>query len=334
MSIYNNAPIKPAKFSWSRNQNIEDLKVSDWVQPVWETEANKNTDWDVVLIGAPLSRSSISVSGASEFPDYFRRSWDKFSTYNIDEDLDLRALSIADLGDVMMHYTEILQSHRNIHDVMTEVCRRFPTSFPITIGGDHSITAQTVKGMKAAFPDKTIGILQFDTHLDLRSTEEHGPTNGTPIRQLLEVGVVKGRHVHNLGLHGFFNAPSLIKAAKIYEVQYIPLGHIRKQGIRETVTASLEKLQKEVDLIYVTVDIDVLDIAYAQGVPASTPGGMRTDELFAALSEVGKCSAVKAIDFVCIDPTKDTPAMATVKTTTYAVLTFLTSYLRSRKFSS
>lgn len=322
MSLYEHTPIGPPRFSWNRNQGAEDLKVSDWIQPGWEDP--DKTDWDVVLVGAPLSRSSISVSGASDFPHAFRSTWDKFSTYNIDEELDLRALSIADLGDVNMHVTDIGQCHRNIQEVMSQVCRHYSNSFPVTIGGDHSITAQTVKGIKAVRPDKTIGILQFDTHLDLRDTTEHGPTNGTPIRQLLEAGTVQGRHVYNLGLHGFFNAPSLIKAAKAYEVNYLTLGNVRKLGIREAVADSLTKLREEVDLIYVTVDMDVLDIAYAEGVPASTPGGMRTDELFAALSEVGSCPDVKAIDFVCIDPTKDTPAMATVKSTTYAILSFLT----------
>ena len=84
-----------------------------------------------------------------------------------------------------------------------------------------------------------------------------------------------------------------------------------------------------VDLIYVTVDMDVVDVAYAPGVPSATPGGMRSDELFECLYEVGK-HRIFAIDFVCIDPLRDI-VNQTVKATTYAFLTFIAStYLHQK----
>ena len=52
--------------------------------------------------------------------------------------------------------------------------------------------------------------------------------------------------------------------------------------------------------------MDVLDIAYAPGVPASTPGGMTTAELLEGVLVAGKHPKVKAMDIVCLDPLKDT----------------------------
>lgn len=84
--------------------------------------------------------------------------------------------------------------------------------------------------------------------------------------------------------------------------------------------------------MYVTVDMDVLDIAYAPGVPASTPGGMRTDELFDLLYEVGKYDIVKGMDFVCVDPHRDTKELQTVKAGVYAFLTMMVSrYVHLKK---
>ena len=55
---------------------------------------------DIVVVGVPLSRSSISPSGASEFPDTFRRAWKGFTTYNVEEDLDLAAMTALDVGEL------------------------------------------------------------------------------------------------------------------------------------------------------------------------------------------------------------------------------------------
>lgn len=303
-------------FVWHR-QDGQDLKVKDWICPI----AEMTEEPEVVLLGIPLSRSSISASAASEFPLAFRRSWELFTTYNIDERVDFRNLRVADLGDVKMHTTDILQCHTNIEQAMEHMVSSYPNSFYVSIGGDHSITAPLVRAVREG---KRVGILQFDTHLDLRDLS-NGPSNGTPIRQLVEGGIVQGEDVYNIGLHGFYNAPSLIEAAEQHGVHMITLKEMRKKGAEQQIAEVMQALQEKVDFVYVTVDIDVLDIAYAPGVPASTPGGMRTDELFDLLHEVGKYDCVRAMDFVCIDPHRDTQELQTVKAVTYAFLTTLTS---------
>ncbi|MDZ5471236.1 agmatinase family protein [Bacillus sp. 31A1R] len=318
--------ITPPGFLWPKVVPGTDVKVNEWIKQLQGLdEGDKN--WDVVMFGVPLSRSSISASGASEFPEAFRRSWKGFSTYNIDHETDLKDLNVADIGDVKMHFTDIPQCHRNIKETMKEVLNHFPTSFPVAIGGDHSITAMLVSGMKEIYPKKEIGILQFDTHLDLRDLSDHGPTNGTPIRNLIEQGAIKGENVYNIGLHGFFNSQSLIQYAREKKVNYITLKEARKMGVVETVKKALAELEAKVDTIYVTIDMDVLDISFAPGVPASTPGGMRTEELFEGVYEAALSPKVKAMDIVCLDPTKDHQAQPTVKAGTYTFLTFLTGLL-------
>ena len=315
----NSLLVSPAT-TWNRIEH-EDMKVKDWIEPSYGVCSD---DFDVVITGVPLSRSSISASAASEYPDYFRKSWNYFTTYSIDENVDFRALRVADLGDVKLHGTNILQCHENIEQAMTDVLKGSPNSFYVQIGGDHSITAPIVRAF-AKVSGKRVGILQFDTHLDLRATDSDGPTNGTPIRQLLDAGVVRGEDVYNIGLHGFYNAPSLIRAADHYGVNRITLKDFRRQGAATVIKDVMQQLAEKVDLVYVTVDMDVLDIAYAPGVPASTPGGMRTDELFDLLHEVGKYEIVRGMDFVCLDPHRDTSELQTVKAGAYAFLTMMVS---------
>ena len=297
-------------FFWQQLPDAD--KIKDWIR--YSDEAPHAT-----LLGVPFARASISASGAAEFPNAFRRTWDSFTTYYVDEAINFQTYRLLDAGDAMLHATDVVQSHQNMERAMLQLMRAYPTSVYTTIGGDHSITAPLVRAMKAAQPTKTIGIIQFDTHFDLRDFSA-GRTNGTPIRQLVEEGIVEGKHVVNIGPHGFFNAPSLIEAAHVYGVNIIPLKKLRKLGIDATIAHTLLLLQ-DVDLLYVTVDIDVLDIAYAPGVPAATAGGMRSEELFDLLYALGR-EHVAAIDFVCVDPLRDVSNM-TVKACAYAYFTFI-----------
>ncbi|KOP79633.1 agmatinase family protein [Cytobacillus solani] len=313
--------LQKPEWSWNQTEG-QPTYVHHWVQPLDKFAESP----DLILYGAPISRSSISVSGASLYPTEFRKMWKGYATYNLDEDIDLTSIRVGDAGDVAMHTTDILLSHRRIQESTQALAADYPNALTCMIGGDHSTTACAVRGVKDAHPEETIGILQLDTHLDVRDPAELGPANGTPIRQLIDGNAVKGENVINIGLHGYFNAKPLVDYAKEHKIQMVTLKQARKDGVVKTIQDALERLAKQVDRIYVTVDMDVLDISVAPGVPASTPGGLTAIELFDALLEIGKNTAVRHIDFVCLDPSKDTNVAETVKTGVYAWLQFVTGF--------
>lgn len=322
--------LNPPAFRWRRPDPLPaDPKVHEWIQCLDEEKAS-SFDWsevDVTLLGVPLSRSSLSASGASETPDALRRAWKGFTTYNLDEEVDLTSLRVVDLGDVKQHVTDIPACHRNITEAMVAMRTHHPHALPLVMGGDHSITAMLAKGWKQAHPEERIGILQLDTHFDLRSLEDFGPTNGTPIRNLTESGTLRGEDVYNIGLHGFFNARSLKEYADQVGVHYVTLKQARKRGVNVVVREALAHLEQQVDTIYLTVDMDVLDIGVGPGAPAATPGGMRTDELFEAVRIAGTHPQVKAMDLVCLDPLRDVRE-ATVKAGVHVMLSFLTGRIQ------
>ena len=320
---------------WLRPENGVMSKVHEWIQPITDvTDSVEAKNAEVVILGVPLSRSSISASGASEFPEAFRRSWRSFAAYNLDDDVDLTEMTALDAGDVPMHVTDISKCHDNIIQASALLHSHFQGSKVCAIGGDHSITAMMVKGMHEAKPSEKIGVLQFDTHFDLRDMSDNGPSNGTPMRNLIESGVVEGSNMYNIGLHGFFNTKDLKQYADEKGVNYFTLRTARKKGIEETVQQCLEELSSKVDTIYLTVDMDVLDIAYAPGVPASTPGGMTTEELLEGVLAASRHPKVKAMDIVCLDPLKDTLVQPTVKLGTHVFLTFLTGVMLRQRASN
>lgn len=324
--------LNPPSFRWNRPDPLPaEPRVNEWIRTLErdETASPIWSDIDVTLLGVPLSRSSISASAASETPDALRRAWKYFTTYNLEEGVDLSPLRVVDLGDVRQHVTDIAACHRNILEAMAAMRKHHPHTLPLVVGGDHSITAMLVKGWKRVHSEERIGILQLDTHFDLRSLQDHGPTNGTPLRNLIESGTVRGEDICNIGLHGFFNAKSLKEYADSAGVRYFTLKEARRRGVEKTVAEALDFLADKADTIYLTVDMDVLDAGVAPGAPAATPGGMRTEELFEAVRIAGTHPKVKAMDLVCLDPRRDTQEV-TVKAGVHTMLSFLTGFAQRK----
>lgn len=333
----NNDPLQPASAPLFRD--ADDRKVSSWITN-WERGSLKGgqesqyTDTtavpDAVIVGAPLSKTSISLSGAAQTPAAVRELFSVATTYNIDHDIDLAdRLTVMDAGNARVHTTDLLQARTSIATAVESVAVAFPSSTLIVLGGDHSITAPSIEGFTAGMAASTgiarprVGLIQFDAHMDLRNLHDGGLTNGTPIRQLLENGTLKGQNIAQIGLHAFANSKKYRDYAVANGISQISARDVHKRGIDSVLQEAIDITTANTDVVYVTVDMDVLDQAYAPGVPAQVAGGMTTWDLFEALLTLGQHPRVKAIDFVEVDPIQDY-RKATVRATLYGMLTFLT----------
>jgi len=275
-------------------------KVAELLTP-WE----EGKEGDIAIIGAPLSKPSISHSGASFAPDAIRRCLNSFTTYNIERGTDLAEdkKTIIDFGDITMHPTSIEESHQRIYESVKDATNTNAAPFTIILGGDHSITTSTVKAIKET--KGTVGIIQFDAHHDLRNTEDGGPTNGTPFRRLIEEGHLKGEHLIQIGIRNYANAKAYHDYAIEQGVTVYTMKDVRQHPMAELINNALNQLQDKVDTIYLSIDMDVLDQAYAPGCPAIGPGGMHPDTLTEAVQTALQHPKVTTMDIVEIDPTLD-----------------------------
>jgi len=257
------------------------------------------------IVGAPLSKSSISHSGAAFAPEVIRRCLSYFTTYSIEDEIDLKNERILDLGDILMHVTDIPASQQRIEEALTEVFTQNPHLLPIVLGGDHSISCPSIKAF--AKLHSKIGVIQFDAHHDLREikNEHGGPSNGTPFRGLLESGTLLGENLVQIGIRNYSNGQIYHQYAKENDLLIYSMKDVREREIEEILAESIEHLSKRVDAIYLSVDMDVLDQAFAPGCPAIGPGGMHTDQLISAIRLLAQQPLVKAMDIVEIDPTID-----------------------------
>ena len=216
-------------------QDSEELRVSNWLTP-WDGE----DPLDAGLIGLPYSGASINPSGAYAAPESVRLAFRYNTTYSPDWDTDIRGLRARDLGDVGGHLTDVTVAHAKIEAAIAAACTIEPRFIPVMIGGDHSVTAPAVRGFCAANPDKRVGIINIDAHLDVRNFE-HGPHNGTPFRAILTGDLpIEGRNVVELGIHGFMNAANYMQWAREQGVTVISGRDVQRRGMEDCIAEALQ----------------------------------------------------------------------------------------------
>lgn len=148
-------------------------KMSDLIA-TWDGQDIKGP----ALIGVPLSKSSISHSGASFAPGTIRQALKHSSAYSAELGEHVVSELLYDLGDIDIHVTDIVKSHHHIFQTMHALLSDHPDWVPLILGGDNSISYSTIKAI--AQTKGTTAVIQFDAHHDVRNTEDGGPTNGTP----------------------------------------------------------------------------------------------------------------------------------------------------------
>ncbi|MFG6496981.1 formimidoylglutamase [Fictibacillus sp. UD] len=277
----------------------------------------------VAIAGAPLSKTSISHSGAHLSPQTIRTMMHAFSTYSIEEETDMWDHIITDFGDIEMHVTDLFESQSRIYSALKDLQDQHKDALVITLGGDHSVSAGAIKAFQET--RGKVGIIQFDAHFDLRNTEDGGPSNGTPFRQLIENGVIRGNQLIQIGIRDFSNGRLYHDYAKDQGVTVNTMGDIKREGLLSLLQKSVDQLKQTTDNIYISLDMDVLDQAYAPGCPAIGPGGLDSDSLIEGIQWLAQDSSVKGMDIVEIDPTLDFRNM-TSRLAAYIIMQFTLFY--------
>lgn len=263
----------------------------------------------LALLGLPLAQASISPSAANETPRAVRAALRRFSTLAVPPQgppVDLRELDLLDLGD-LEEIADLpnVEAQEIIRGALAELQARpgIPArpDLLVLLGGDNAITRPALAGL--ADDLSTAGLLTLDAHHDVRGFHA-GPTNGTPVRGLVEEGL-PGGHVVQIGIGTFTNAPAHRQWCDEHGVTVVPVHEARSEGVGPCVARHLADLAARCAITYVDLDVDVLDAAYAPGCPGARPGGLTPSELHAAAYEAGRSPGVAAIDIVEVDAAAD-----------------------------
>lgn len=253
----------------------------------------------LAVLGVPTSVGSISPSEAWETPAALRRTLARFSTFDGESGVDLLDLAVSDRGDLTVAHLSADEMVEFVEHAAAALPNRPVHAF---IGGDNLITYPLVRGLTHA-PLERFGVLTLDAHHDVRTTE-HGLSNGSPIRLLVEAGL-PGDHVVQVGIHSFANSRTYREWTDDAGIRVATMDMVDDHGIDRVISDALEYLSATCDAVHVDFDIDVLDRAYAPACPGARPGGMTPRQLATAARICGRHPGVVSADFVEVDATRD-----------------------------
>ena len=251
---------------------------------------------DLVVLGVPAHRTSISLTGASETPAAIRAALARYSTWAGPE-VDLAGVAVLDLGD-----TPDPDGPDGERATIGAV-RQWPDVPVLALGGDNSITYAVAHG---AFAD---GLVTLDAHHDLRD----GVSNGSPVRRLVEAGI-PGQRVVQVGIADFANSPEYAARARDLGITVVRRDALDRRPMADVMAEALDIAGAgEAGRIHVDLDVDVCDRSVAPACPASLPGGISAAQLRAAARAAGTDPRVVSIDITEVDATADTADQRTVR---------------------
>jgi arginase len=240
----------------------------------------------VALLGIPWDEKSSFQRGAAGGPDAIRAALRSESTNTWNEDLSDVATLVYDAGDVPV---------QGIPDPRALIASRarevVATGRPLFLGGDHAVTWPLVEGVYHQVGPVTI--LHFDAHPDLYDElDGDRGSHACPLRRIMEAGLA--RRLVQCGLRTA-NAHQA-EQARHFGVEQVPM--------RAGPGAMLEAVRSLTSPLYLTLDLDVLDPAFAPGLSHPEPGGLSTRELISLIQAIPAGTLVAA-DLVELNPAND-----------------------------
>ena len=264
----------------------------------WLTGGGSPSGRRLGVVGVPLSRTSISPSGAHETPAAVRTALRRFATFHAGLDIDLESLRVTDHGDLPVSVLDRDQALRAVESGLRSLAS---DELLVLLGGDNAVTRPAVRALGVDL--SRVGLLTLDAHHDVRGFHD-GPTNGTPVRGLVDDGL-PGTSVVQVGIGDLTNSRAYRSWCDARGITVIPAGQARALGVGEVVRRELDRLAASCDVLYVDLDVDVVDRVFVPGCPGARPGGLQPWELLDAAVEAGRHPAVQALDIVEVDSTAD-----------------------------
>ena len=219
-------------------------------------------DAEFVIFGVPYDKTSSFRHGAVNAPKEIRQASWNFETYNLKTGIDLRDIRFHDYGDIDVRNDSPKLMVKKVRELTATILKK--NKFPIVIGGEHSITP----GIVQAFPEN-IAVLLLDAHVDFRQQYENESYNhACAVRRIAD-----HININNIAVLGVRSAEKEeFEDVKKQGLFYIDSFFIRDTGIKKAIHETKKHLKNK--QIYLSLDIDVIDPAYAPGTSTPEPFGI------------------------------------------------------------
>ncbi len=255
---------------------------------------------DVVVLGVPFDSGVSYRPGARFGPSHIRESSRLLRPYNPAQDIKPFAVQqVVDGGDIAVNPFAIDEALASVQQHAARVLAEGAKL--LTLGGDHTIALPLLRAM--AEKHGPLAVVHFDAHLDTWDTYFGADyTHGTPFRRASEEGLLDKNACMHIGIRGpLYTTDDLVEDGDL-GFQIVHAVEIDTLGVAGVIERMLARVGDRP--VYVSIDIDVLDPAFAPGTGTPEAGGFTSRELLAIIRAFSKTNLVGA-DIVEVAPAYD-----------------------------
>ena len=237
---------------------------------------------------------------------------------------------LVDIGDLAIYPQDIMKTTESISAGVNEIVRR--GALPVLLGGDHYLTYPAfeglAKGMADRKPGARLGHVHVDSHTDFRDSYAGlGRYNhGTCVRRLSENPMIDYTNMAWVGLNGSILDADIYRIYNSHGLRMISANDVRERGIQEVIGEAVEAAADGSDAVYVSIDIDVVDSAYAPGTGVPVFEGITARDFLRAMETLSSYDIIGAIDLCEVSPPFD-PSGRTAYLAANGLVAFLGRYL-------
>jgi agmatinase len=255
-----------------------------------------------IVFGVPFDSTSTYRTGARFGPNAIRQASQNIETYSFRSGMDIENLLLHDAGDLPVS-TDALKTIDDARLVVEDILAA--DKMPVALGGEHTITLGIAKALSAKAAQTAV--VSFDAHLDLRREFLGSTLSHTTFMQIVSEEVKPGK-IFEVGTRSACKEE--LAFAKKAGVEFFTSQQIIRSG-SELIAEQLKEKLSQFDYLYLTVDMDVLDPAFAPAVQNPEPEGITTTALLDLICAI--CNKrVVGFDVVEIAPIYDQGVSAAV----------------------
>lgn len=251
------------------------------------------------LIGADFSARSVTTTDADRGPAHIRSALAAYGDADLQRWSSLSEHIVLDLGDSRSHdnawegaWSEIILHARAAWEA---------APFVIALGGDQTVTWPLATAARERA--QRLGIVHVDCQRDIEAAGR-GVTDRNVLRGIVDRDLVQGTDLVQVGLNRFANTWEGEQAAHARSIVGVTVEQLRTDGIAEAMQRALWSI-RECDVVYASIDVEVLDRSFAPGSTNAFGGGLLPSELDQVVRAICSWPACIGLDIVEYDPTRD-----------------------------
>lgn len=276
-------------------------------------------DADIAIMGAPTDEGSPYMPGSRFGPRSIREHSMRFQAadgyYDPRErrqflEYEMTHGRLVDVGDADVLPTNVVDTFHNITTLTRQLLDR--GALPVVLGGDHAISYPVVRAY-----EEPLHVVHFDAHLDY-APFMHGfeYTNNHAFRHIAHMPNVQS--LVQVGIRSLRNPRDQMEDSIADGNQVVTMDEFYDRGPRGLVEALPANAK-----VYVSIDIDVLDLSLVPGCVSAEPNGMAYAELRDTLFALAEHTEIIGFDLVEVNPQLDVGTGITSYLAAHTILEFI-----------